>query len=95
MTEASRICARRAALHRELAELDEELGRALASRDADDAVLSLKKAARYMGEPTETFRRRGEYLKARVSRDGERRARYSRAELDRIKRDRLAANAVH
>ena len=41
-------------------------------------MLSLKEAAEYMGEPVSTFRRRREYRKAKVSRPGERRLRYSR-----------------
>lgn len=47
-----------------------------------------------MGEPPETFRRRLEYRKALLSRPGERRLRYSRAGLERIRRDRLAFHAV-
>jgi hypothetical protein len=55
---------------------------------------SLQEAAEAMGEPASTFRRRPEYLKALISRPGERRRRYSRAQLERIKTDRLEANAV-
>lgn len=99
MSDLSRIFARRAALLRELADLDVELGRVLEDRSRatprePDAVLSLEEAALHMGEPVGTFRRRGDYLKARVSRAGERRLRYSRAVLDRIKADRLAENEV-
>jgi hypothetical protein len=99
VNQAGRICRRRAELLRELARLDEELARALeAAPDPEerfrDATLDLSGAAAYMGEPKETFRRRLDYRKAIVSREGERRLRYSRAALDRIKADRLAASAV-
>jgi hypothetical protein len=99
VNEISRVCARRAELLRQLAELEESLGRALSESLevpflADD-ILSLQEAAAWMGEPPETFRRRLEYRKALVSRPGERRHRYSRAELDRIRRDRLSAQALH
>jgi hypothetical protein len=98
VTELARICARRAELLRELAGLEEELGRAVAealpSSPPNDEALGLAKAAAFMGEPSETFRRRLDYRKALVSMPGERRLRYSRAELDRIKRDRLASNSA-
>jgi hypothetical protein len=55
-------------------------------------VLLLPAAAAFMGEPVSTFRRRGEYQKALVSRPTERRRRYSRHVLERIKRDRLEAS---
>jgi hypothetical protein len=94
----SRICSRRAALLREVAELDEELGRAFSGSlhpaPSADETFSLGEAAAFMGEPPETFRRRLDYRKALVSMPGERRLRYSRAELDRIKRDRLASNSA-
>ena len=93
MSPLTRLYARRAELMRELLELDRELFATIEALQAD-AVLSLEEAAAYMGEPIETFRRRPENLKARVSLADERRSRYSRAELDRIKRDRMAANAV-
>lgn len=83
-------------LLRELADVDEALGCALEApppAPADEA-LGLGAAAKFMGEPTETFRRRLDYRKALLTRPGERRLRYSRAELDRIKRDRLASNSV-
>jgi hypothetical protein len=59
-----------------------------------DAILTLAEAAAYMGEKPGTFRRRHEYRKALVSRPGERRRRYSKAVLDRINADRLAANSA-
>jgi hypothetical protein len=83
---------RHAELLREIASLEEALDAAVAETvkpEPLDETLTLQEAARLMGEPPETFRRRPEYLKARVSRDGERRLRYSRLELDRIRRDRL------
>jgi len=63
-------------------------------REEPDVTLSLEKAAQYMGEPVESFRRRLEYRKALLSRPGERRLRYSRVVLDSIRRDRLASNTV-
>ncbi len=57
-----------------------------------DETLSLKAAAAFMGEPVETFRRRLDYRKALLRRPGERRLRYARAELERIRGDRLAGN---
>ena len=90
-----RICARRAEILRELADLDLAMAGAIEAREPPaepDAVLSVPEAAAYMGEPVSTFRRRPEYVKALVSRPTERRRRYSRAALDRIKLDRLAAN---
>jgi hypothetical protein len=94
----SRICARRAELLRELACLEEALGQAVAealpTSPPSDEALGLGEAAAFMGEPPETFRRRLDYRKALLRRPGERRLRYSRAELDRIKRDRLASNSV-
>jgi hypothetical protein len=94
----ARIYARRAALQRELAELDLELAEVVvaaapAAQEAD-AVLSLAEAADFMGEPPSTFRRRPEYLRALLSRPQERRKRYSRAALERIKRERLEANGA-
>jgi hypothetical protein len=91
----SRIFARRAELLRQLADLDVELGRAVSEalpRSPADEALGLALAAAFMGEPPETFRRRLDYRKALISKPGERRLRYSRAVLDRIKRDRLAAH---
>lgn len=95
MSDLERICTRRAALYAELATLDLELAKALEALDRPkeaDAVLSLSEAAAFMGEPAATFRRRSEYGKALVSRPTERRRRYSRAELDRIKADRLESS---
>jgi hypothetical protein len=67
----------------------------LAARpDPSDAALTLEDAAAMFGEPTETFRRRPDVLKARVDLPGERKHRYLRSELERILRDRLAANAI-
>ena len=87
------ICGRRAALLRELADLEERLSGALAGLrpGVPDEVLGLEEAARFMGEKPSTFRRRPEYLKACLRRPGERSLRYSRAVLERIKLDRLAA----
>jgi hypothetical protein len=95
-SDLGRICARRAGLLRELADLEAELGRALEAAEPElaDAVLSLPEAASYMGEPVSTFRRRPDYLRALVSKPTERRRRYSRVELERIKRGRLEAAAV-
>ena len=92
MSPLSALFARRAALLRELAELEDRVGEAFAAAadpEPVDEVIGLEEAARLMGEPASTFRRRPEFLKARISRPGERRLRYSRAELERIKRDRL------
>lgn len=103
VTEFARICSRRAALLRELAELEESLGRTVAEalslqapREAphDDEGLGLVEAARFMGERPETFGRRLDYRRALISRSGERRLRYSRREVERIRRDRLASNTV-
>src|SRR5262245_26600988 len=58
-----------------------------------DVAVRLPEAAAMFGEPVETFRRRLQYKKALVKRPGERRLRYSRAELERILRDRLAGNS--
>jgi hypothetical protein len=93
----SRLCHRRAELLRELAELEEQLGCAIAealspAAPAEDKGLGLAEAAALMGEPKETFRRRLEYRKALLTRPRERRLRYSRAALDQIMRDRLAAH---
>lgn len=97
--EVFRLCSRRAELLRELAELEIQLGRAFESAarppaEAADAVLLLPEAAAFMGECTSTFRRRVEYAKALVSRPTERRRRYSRAALERIRQDRLAASGL-
>lgn len=94
MTDLASLFARRAALLRELADLEERLGAALSDAlrpEIPDQVLDLEAAALFMGEPPQTFRRRPEYLKACIRRPGERRLRYSRAELERIKADRLAS----
>lgn len=68
------------------------LARAMEGSIRDDTPLVLKDAAEFMGEPEETFRRRDEYRKARVSRPGERNLRFDLPTLRRIKADRLAAN---
>jgi hypothetical protein len=85
------IFGRRAALLRELASLEERLSSALADLRPviPDEELELKDAAQLMGEKPSTFRRKPEYLKARLRRPS-RRLRYSRAALERIKLDRLA-----
>ncbi|MGH9367262.1 MAG: hypothetical protein ACRD3M_06280 [Thermoanaerobaculia bacterium] len=95
MTDLPALFARRAALLRELAGLEEALGGALGPpASAADEALPLAAAAALMGEPASTFRRRLDYRKALLSRPGERRLRYSRAELERIRQDRLAANGI-
>jgi hypothetical protein len=67
----------------------------LAARpEPPDAALTLEDAAKMFGEPTETFRRRADVLKARIRRPGERRLRYLRSELERILHDRAAVNAI-
>ncbi len=88
-----RILSRRAELTRELAKLDDDL--ALALGDAEkpvepDQVLTLEQAAERVREPAETVRRRPEYLKARVSRPGARRIRFSSRALDAIMADTAA-----
>ncbi|MDQ5871813.1 MAG: hypothetical protein M3547_06350 [Acidobacteriota bacterium] len=96
MPEIGRLFARRAELLRELATLEEELGRvvglALAPVPAPDAALSLAEAAAFVGEPVESFRRRHDYRRALLTRPGERRLRFSRTALERVLRDRLAGN---
>ena len=95
MSDLGRLFARRAALLRELADLDEGIGRELGKgSDLPDEGIGLEAAARRMGEPKETFRRRLEYREALISRPGERRLRYSPTVLDRIRARRLTANAV-
>jgi hypothetical protein len=93
-----RLFARRAELLRELANLEDAVGGALAEamrpEPASDDALSLVDAAGFLGEPVETFRRRLDYRKALLRRPGERRLRYSRAVLERIRQDRLAANGA-
>jgi hypothetical protein len=93
----ARLFSRRAELLRELAELEEELSLAFQcalSPEPSDEVFGVAEAAAFMGEPVETFRRRFEYRKALLTRPRERRLRYSRIELERIRQDRLAARAV-
>jgi hypothetical protein len=90
------LFSRRAELLRELASLEEDLGALMGdtlrlNQEADEA-LALPAAAALLGEPVETFRRRLDYRKALLRLPGERRLRYSRAVLERILRDRLAAN---
>lgn len=98
MTDFLDLFARRSGLLRELASLEEALGRALVEavrpEPTIDSSLSLSEAAAFMGEPAATFRRRLDYRKALLSRPGERRLRYSRAALERIRRDRLVANGA-
>ncbi len=97
-TDLPGLFARRAALLRELAGLEEALGAALGGAVAEEAkpdeALDLPAAAALLGEPVETFRRRLDYRKALLRRPGERRLRYSRAALERILRDRLAGNGL-
>jgi hypothetical protein len=89
---------RRAELLRELARLEETLGGALGDAlrpdQHEDEALTLTDAARLLGEPVETFRRRLEYRKALLSRRGERRLRFSRVALERIRNTRLETNSV-
>ncbi len=93
-----RLFTRRAELLRDLADLEIELGRAFDApqepSDPADDVLSLPDAAKLLGEPASTFRRRLEYHKALISRPTERRRRYSRAVLEQIKRTRLEVNGM-
>lgn len=96
MADQAPLFARKAELLRELAILEEAIGAGLdvalkADRTRDEA-LSLPAAAALMGEPAETFRRRVDYRL--LGRPGERRLRYSRSELERIRRDRLAGNVA-
>lgn len=89
------LFARRAALLRELASIEEAVGDAFAVEavpEPRDSVIGLPEAASLMGEPVSTFRRRPEYEKAKVSRPGERRLRYSRVAVERILRDRLGSS---
>lgn len=95
MAEVAALFTRRAALLRELAVIEEQLGAALDRPVIPamvDETLDLKAAAAVMGERPETFRRRLDYRKALLSRPGELRLRFSRAGLERIRRDRLAGN---
>jgi hypothetical protein len=102
MTDFSSLFARRAALLREVAVIDEALGPALvealaaAHRDSPkpDETLTLVQAADRVGEPPETFRKRVEFYKARISRPGEHRLRFSRREVERVIADRLASNTA-
>jgi hypothetical protein len=91
-----RLFARRAEILRELAGLEEALGgllgEALRPARATDEALTLPAAAALLGEPVETFRRRLDYRKALLRLPGERRLRYSRTVLERILKDRVAAN---
>jgi len=94
--ELAALHARKAALLRELAEVEEAFVAALeAARPAApaDEVLTLGQAAALLGEPERTVRARLEYRKALVSRPREHRLRFSRRELERIRRDRLAGNS--
>ncbi len=96
MIDLAGVYRRRAQLLRELAGLEETLAEAAPVAPSPvvkaDEVLGLAEAAAMLGEPPNTFRQRLEYRKALVSRPGERRLRYSRAELERIRRDRLSGN---
>lgn len=64
------------------------------AREEATRALDLGEAAAMFGEPIETFRRRLEYRKALLTRPGERRLRYSRDVLERIRKDRLAGNVL-
>jgi hypothetical protein len=90
---AASILAKRADLTRQLAALDDALAIALREvqrPEEPDRVLSLTEAASHVGEPVSTFRQRLYYRCALVSGPTERRLRFSRHALDRIKADRLA-----
>ena len=63
----------------------------LSPKTALEAIAPLA-ASSLTEEPVETFRWRLDYRKALLRRPGERRLRYSRVVLERILRDRLAAN---
>ena len=95
MKALAELSRRRAELLRQLAELDERLARAFEAFEGkpepEDVTLSLQEASVFLGEPASTVRRRGCYLRARVSTEGERRLRYSRRVLEEIRQDRLAA----
>jgi hypothetical protein len=96
-TPLSALFAKRSHLLRELASTEDQLALlldGLVRPESTDEALTLKEAAKLFGESPHTFRQRLEFRKALISRVGERRLRYSRAELERIKRDRIAANAV-
>ena len=99
MAEVASLFARRAALLRELAAIEEQLGSELEAAlrrpvvpPPADETLDLEAAADFMGEAKETFRRRLEYRKAVISRPGQLRLRFSRRALERIRSDSLAAN---
>jgi hypothetical protein len=97
VNEPAALFARRAELLRELAAVDEALAVTFCDTQkplppVEDRGLTLPEAARLFGEPPETFRTRLEYRKALISKPGQHRLRYSRAELERIKADMLAAN---
>jgi hypothetical protein len=80
MQDLPALFARRAQIQRELADLDERLGSALAAFTAPrapDQALTLLEAAKMLGERPETVRRRLEYRKALIRRVGERNLRYS------------------
>ena len=68
---AGEILARRAAVQRELAALEEQLALALRDREKPepvaDEVLTLAEAAAHVHEPISTFRRRLSYRAATVS----------------------------
>ena len=99
MRDLAAICVRRAeilraraALDCELAVLEEEQSKLEADRqpDAQDEILDTAAAAKYVGESKRSLCSKPEFLKARVSRPDAWKALFSRAELDRILRDRRA-----
>lgn len=94
VAEAARLGARASGRIAVLEALTAAFAAPVAPDSGPDEGLSLPEAARVMGEPPETFRRRLEHRKALLRRPGERRLRYSRSELERIRRDRLAGNGL-
>jgi hypothetical protein len=94
------LLAEQARLFRAQADLSERLAEALALRAGGtseasaeaDAVLGLSEAAKLVGEPPSTFRRRQCYRAALVSRPHELRRRYSRKALEKLIAERLSKN---
>jgi hypothetical protein len=95
MSDLRHLYARKAELLRELADLEVQIPDAIVAATAPqppDEVLGLDDAAKLMNEPAGTFRQRPCYRRALVSGPRERRLRFSRRALERIKADRLRAN---
>jgi hypothetical protein len=97
--ELKTVLAQQKALFQALADNTDELAACLASESGDvekggGDVIGLADAAKLAGEPSETFRKRPEFLKARISRPGEHRLRYSKRVVERIIADRLESNAA-